>query len=34
METLELWKHILQKINTNPKVYELAPYSKLASYNT
>lgn len=28
-ETLELWKNLLQKMNINPKVYELSQYSKL-----
>lgn len=29
-ETLELWKNLLQKMNINPKVYELSQYSKLS----
>lgn len=29
MENLELWKNLVQKMSTNPKVYELTPYSKL-----
>lgn len=29
MEKLELWKNLLQKISTNPKMYDLSPYSKL-----
>lgn len=28
METLELWKILLQKMSTNPKMYELSSYSK------
>lgn len=32
METLELWKSLLLKMSTNPKVYELSPYSKLAVF--
>lgn len=28
METLGFWKNLLQKMNTNPKVYELSQYSK------
>lgn len=32
METLELWKNQVQKMNTNPKVYELTLYSKLTSF--
>jgi len=27
-ETLESWKILLQKMSTNPKMYELSPYSK------
>lgn len=32
METLELWKILLQKMSTNPKMYELSSYSKYICY--
>lgn len=32
METLELWKTLLQKMSTNPKMYELSSYSKYIYY--
>lgn len=28
IEILEYWKNLIQKMSTNPKVYELTPYSK------
>ncbi|XP_025406013.1 uncharacterized protein LOC112680196 isoform X2 [Sipha flava] len=27
IETLEIWKNLLQKMSTNPKLYEMTPYS-------
>lgn len=31
-KTLELWKNLLQKMSTNPKMYDLSPHSKFSIY--